>query len=125
MGFEHATTWTSEVFTTRLLLQLCCCVSYYFLVLYSGLLIQSSQHGGRPHPCHPLSTMWAHPRFTFSMWAHHSCPSATWAHQLHTHRAQIIDQKKCTSMGLNTRSRRLEIYSLPPSYTFIQATFSI
>jgi hypothetical protein len=44
LGFEPMTPWSSEAFTTRLLLQLCCCASYCFFVLWSKVLIRSSQH---------------------------------------------------------------------------------
>jgi hypothetical protein len=48
MGFKPMTTWSSKVFTTRLLLRLCCYASYYFFVLCFVVLIWSSQHGNDP-----------------------------------------------------------------------------
>jgi hypothetical protein len=46
------TAWSSEAFTTRLLLRLFCCASYYFFVLCFGVLIRSSQHEIRSQTHH-------------------------------------------------------------------------
>jgi hypothetical protein len=42
IGFKPMTPWSSEAFTTRLLLRLYCYASYCFFVLCSGVLIRSS-----------------------------------------------------------------------------------
>jgi hypothetical protein len=47
MGFDPATPWSLEAYTTRLLLRLCCCASYYLFVLCSGVLIRSTHHARR------------------------------------------------------------------------------
>jgi hypothetical protein len=64
MRFEPATPWSSEAFSTRLLLRLCCCASYCFFVLCSRVLIRSSQHENRSRTCHlsgPTAQKWVKP----------------------------------------------------------------